>query len=709
VIDRLRSGHALLVLDNCEHVIAEAGELIARILRSCPQARILATSRERLAVAGEVLVRVPPLGIEAPELFVARARAVDPDLVAEPVAVERLCAALDGMPLAIELVAARTASLGVDGVRAALDDRLRLVSGGRDADARHRSLGAVIGWSLDLLDDEERRLFRRLGMFVGGFDLDAAAILNPEHGAGAIADLLGRLADRSLVVRRADRWFLLATVRAVAAHELAASGEDLLPRYLHWAVGTATAMAARIDRMTAAGFDAVADDLRHALSRAGRDDTAHRLARSLARLSFGRGLVVAAREHYRTAADLAPDPAADLTAAGWAALTVSDGETAFALFLDAAAPAAAAVAATRFSMCFTEPVPRERVVALVAEAPAPLDNRAAAELAIARAWIAGQRPLEPDLDAARDAVSAARRTGDTALVLGALDALGTALANAGRLREAHRLSDERLRLAATARRYEPAIAAELVDLFHVASTSAIAAGDLPAAEAIAEQADRQSPLGSHPAFIAPRLIRLYGLAGRFDEAIAEAGVLWQGWLVAATAGPGSELSALRGDWPSSAAAIAALVHGLRGDLPLFEEWRSRALRIARVEDAADSPGLAAAAAFVDVRIAVHTGRFADASRLVDAAFAPFPEKWWQPYAHAAGAELAVVAGLPDAADRLAAAEPAGEENDWAAACLARATARHTGDPHLMADAVARWDRIGARFEHAATLRLASIP
>ena len=702
VIDRLRSENMLLVLDNCEHVVAEAGELIARILRSCPQVRILATSRERLAVAGEALVRVPPLGTDAPDLFAARVRAVDPDLAVPPEVVERLCAALDGMPLAIELVAARTASLGVDGVQAALADRLRLISGGRDVDARHRSLGAVLGWSLDLLDEEERRVFRRLGVFVGGFDLAAVIALNPEHGVGAVADLLGRLADRSLVVRRSERWSLLATVRAVAAHELAASGEDVLARYVRWAADTATALESRIEHVTAAEFDVVADDLRHALSRAEPDETAHRLARSLARLSFGRGLVVEARELYRAAAELAPDPAADLVAAGWAALTVSDGETAFSLFLAAGAVATAAIAATRFSVCFTEPVSRDRVGALVAQAADPADERAAAELAIARAWIAGQRPLEPDLEAAREAVSAARRTGDVALVLSALDALGIALANAGRLREAHRLSDERLRLAASAPRYEPAVAAELVDLFHAASTSAIAAGDLHAAEAIA---GLDSPVGGHAAIIAPRLIRLYGLTGRFDEAIAQADVLWQGWLVAATAGPGSELSALRGDWPSSAAAIAALVHGLRGDLPLLQEWRSRALRIARVDDAADSPGLAASAAFADARIAVHTGRLGDAARLVDAAFAPFPEKWWQAYAHAAGAELAVVAGLPDATDRLAAADPAAENNDWAAACLTRATARHTGDPRLMADAVARWERVGAWFEHAATQRL----
>lgn len=127
--------------------------------------------------------------------------------------------------------------------------------------------------------------------------------------------------------------------------------------------------------------------------------------------------------------------------------------------------------------------------------------------------------------------------------------------------------------------------------------------------------------------------------------------------------------------------------------------------MAHVADAADSLALAAAAAFSDARVAAHTGRYADAPQLVAAALVPFAEKWWMAYAHATGAELAVVAGLPDAAERLAEAGPAAAENDWAAACLTRATARHTGDPQLMAEAVMRWERLGARFEHAVTLLL----
>lgn len=279
VIDRLRAQRTLLVLDNCEHLIAEVGALVARILQLCPQTTILATSRERLAVPGERLLLVPSLGDEAQRLFLDRARAADPGLVAEQAAVDRLCTALDGMPLAIELVAARTASLGVDGVGAALDDLLRLISGGRGPDQRHHSLSDVIGWSLDLLTDEERLLFRRLGIFVGAFDLNAVAALNPELPIGTVADLLGRLTDRSLVVLRrvgaTTRWSLLETVRAVAIQQLTTSAENIVPRYLHWAADTAAHLESRIDHLPPAEFDATANDLRNALTQATARNTTH--------------------------------------------------------------------------------------------------------------------------------------------------------------------------------------------------------------------------------------------------------------------------------------------------------------------------------------------------------------------------------------------------------------------------------------------------
>jgi len=251
VLDYLAGRRALLVLDNCEHLLAEAAAFTERLLAACPGVRVLVTSRERLAVAGERMVTVPPLSLvagvadgvassEAALLFIDRACAVDSGFI-PAAAVDELCARLEGVPLAIELAAARSASLGLDGLLAGLDDYLRLLAGGRGADPRHHSLRAVIGWSHDLLDDAERAMFRRLGVFAGGFDLDAACAISADGKRGATADVIGRLADKSLLVAAhgsgSGRWRMLDTVRAYALEQLTASGEEPALRERAFALG----------------------------------------------------------------------------------------------------------------------------------------------------------------------------------------------------------------------------------------------------------------------------------------------------------------------------------------------------------------------------------------------------------------------------------------------------------------------------------------
>src|SRR5262249_44590393 len=166
---------------------------------------------------------------------------------------------------------ARIPALGVGGVLAGLGDSLRLLTGGRGADARHRSLRAVIGWSYDLLDDEERGFFRHLAVFAGTFALNAALAVTSSGGRAEVADLLGRLVDKSLVVHQRatpDRWRLLETVRAFAAERLRADGEEARARERHraWFAAHAALLEQRIGGLWRDEFDATACDLRAALA-----------------------------------------------------------------------------------------------------------------------------------------------------------------------------------------------------------------------------------------------------------------------------------------------------------------------------------------------------------------------------------------------------------------------------------------------------------
>jgi predicted ATPase/DNA-binding CsgD family transcriptional regulator len=256
----------LLVLDNCEHVVSAAARLCAGLLAAADDVRVLATSREPLAVAGEARYRLGPLTLPAPgdpadggrseavALFADRARRADPrfalDGQTDPV-VARLVARLDGLPLAIELAAARVEALGVAGLLDRIEDRFALLTGGdRLAEDRQRSLAATVEWSYRLLDDDERRVFRAVSVFPAGFTLEGAeAVAGP--GAGPV---VLRLVDCSLLTpprAGADgrsRYVMLETLRAYGAGLLAEAGE---------ADGAAAALAGyarRVTRQVAAGL-----------------------------------------------------------------------------------------------------------------------------------------------------------------------------------------------------------------------------------------------------------------------------------------------------------------------------------------------------------------------------------------------------------------------------------------------------------------------
>ena len=232
--DALADRELLLILDNCEHVLDAVAELVDYLLTRCSDLRILTTSRESLAVPGESLYPVPPLGHEADgaavRLFLDRAQAIRPSVANDLAAIDEICRRLDGLPLAIELAAARTRGLTVRQIADRLNDRFRLLSGGnRVAVARHRTLRAVVEWSWDLLTDDERWLLEHLSVFAGGVSVDAAdAVWSAAGRRGETVDLLATLVDKSLMqlsTGSQPRYRILETIREFGTDRLADRGE----------------------------------------------------------------------------------------------------------------------------------------------------------------------------------------------------------------------------------------------------------------------------------------------------------------------------------------------------------------------------------------------------------------------------------------------------------------------------------------------------
>ena len=266
LVHHLATKATLLVLDNCEHLLDACAALADRLLRACAGLTVLVTSREPLGITGEVVRRVPPLSVpaaalapsaeavaafEAVQLFVDRAVAAEPRFSltdANAAAVVAICRRLEGIPLALELAAARLQALTVEQLRDRLEDRFRLLTGGsRTALPRQRTLRATMDWSHDLLTEPERILLRRLSVFAGGFSLDAAEQVCGDRQVAPedVLDLLTRLVDRSLALLETSpasgRYRLLETIREYALEKLRAAGEEpeLRQRHLIYCIGFA--------------------------------------------------------------------------------------------------------------------------------------------------------------------------------------------------------------------------------------------------------------------------------------------------------------------------------------------------------------------------------------------------------------------------------------------------------------------------------------
>jgi len=311
LVRALEGTQTLIILDNCEHLLAECAEAVSALLRASGDVRVLATSREPLGLAGEMMWRVPPLSLpdgerspdevvkcEAVQLFVDRATAARADFSltsSNTAAVVEICRILEGLPLAIELAAARAKTLTPQDIRSRLSDRFRLLTGGR---GRHQTLRSTIDWSYDLLPENERALFRRLSVFAGGFDLQAMEAI-----CGDSLDTIEHLVDKSLVVveQLSDerlRYRLLETLRHYAAERVVEAGEEEDARERHFTYYLDVAertYARRIEDEAAslALLDADHDDFRAALR------WARARPRDLLRLASALGWFWHLRSYYR--------------------------------------------------------------------------------------------------------------------------------------------------------------------------------------------------------------------------------------------------------------------------------------------------------------------------------------------------------------------------------------------------------------------------
>ena len=574
VVRALACRELLIVLDNCEHVLESAGRVAVMLAGQCPRVRTLATSRERLDMPGESVFPVPPLGLpddgsvgavaasEAGRLFVTRAHAASPAFAlaeGNSAAVAEVCSRLDGMPLAIELAAARCPALGPVQLAARLEGHPGLLSGGAARPGRHRSLEALVSWSYDLLNDAERRLLARLSVLRGGFDLEVA-----ERVAGgeplapeAVAGLLASLAGKSLVQVQAGpliRYSLLETVRQFAAGRLAASGEDTTvhARLLEWALEVArSADSARPGAERAGWSDLLSAEqasIRVALSWAlggAEAEGGRELAARLARWWIATGRYSEAGQFLTAAADMpaAAEPgiqARVLLGAAWSAFHLGDVRRAAPLGADG--------------------------IAYARQAGEPQLEVWGRNLLAALAWHAGDADrIVAELEASR----ALSGQADPALAARAQVLLAMAAFLSGDLAEQQRHGQLAVELARTAAGQE-GLALALTG----PATGVIAgAGIQPATVAVLDEA--ANVLVAHPDRFAETIMRrlraeLFATLGQLDAAEKEVGLCWAvgrggAFRFVEYAGPLAEarLAAARGDTAAAAGALRRAADGGR--------------------------------------------------------------------------------------------------------------------------------------------------
>jgi predicted ATPase/DNA-binding CsgD family transcriptional regulator len=728
VLDVLGQRTALLVLDNCEQILDEVALLVERLLATCPNVTFLLTSRIRLAVPHERVVQLGGLPVgsgeipgAAVELFIERARAGGSELgVGEQSRVADICRAIDGMPLAIELAAARVASIGLDGVESGLGDHRSLLVGGARVQARHQSVSETVAWSYRLLTPPDQNVLARVSTFRRSFSAtDAVAVVAYGQVADVdVAGALGRLTQHNLIeasaVEARLRYRTLETVRQFGADRLRAESDHrAVERHLEWCACAAVDLAGKVDGLGWADeVDAIADEVNAALAStvgAHGGVSAHEVALQLAGLLFARGRTTDSQNAFERAARLAETEiveAADLALAAAVAKCRVVGSEALRLEELAAhralaggdvglavrCAAGSAELIARFGGMFDDPPPLERALALLEEAQAylPLGPLAEFILAVTKAGLDPSRGIA-ELE---DFVHTALDFGELAHASGLLDAIVSRHIEGGDLVTALTTCRRRLDLFESTTP-GPHLALELKDAFHMTILTATGAGQLEAAAQLAEDHARLPFLRDEPDLALEEGIAPAALAGNWDVAINAGEAFLAGWARAGRpVAPGRAL----------APAALAMIHGLRGDEIERAAWLET-LELIRGDDVANRP-----TGYDEIFAAIvelHHHRSDEAAHHLamfqtDHYYGALFQHWHS----ALAAEAAVLAGHSDARFKVADAIAATEGNPVATALSRRARALHDGTTAEFESIAAELDDLGCPYQAARTLSLA---
>ena len=735
LVASLADRDALLVIDNCEHVLDGVRACVERIIAGCPEVTVLATSRIRLLLPYERVYVVPGLSVvggggDAVDLFAARVAAATGDVTApDPPRVAALCRALDGVALAIELAAARFAALGLDGLESGLDQRLRLLTAGTRVADRHGSLRQAIGWSYDLLSPGDRALLRRVAVFASWFDVDAAcSVAGAGRDRAEISDGLARLAEHSLlVVERGEptRYRAPETIRQYGVEQLDQAGElDQTQggheRWCRLAVAALRRSAtAEIDEAWCARFDRVADDVGAAITwRAGDESRlpqAAALSGELAGLLFVRGRPAQAQRRYEQAAVLAAtvsERVAYLRLAAGSAASRFVGDDALRLFRTAADAATSvgdragaardlatmAMYINRAPGIMATPHSRAEAEVLVAEARALSDGSSLTQAALAVAEF-GDVPTVGD---SRRVAELAEWAGDGILHSIALDLLTVACLVDNDIADAVRVAHRRLELLEELA-VGPLSGFEFSDGHLMAAEIDLDAGDLTGAAAHAEALARLPFYRDEDHVAMSRRLLVDAMAGHFDDVVRTGERFRTGWERAGRP--------IASNLARSAYAVA-MVHGIRGD----DDRRAAWVRLT-IDLGADAEGLAGHqrgwAAVFDGLLALHRNDPAGAVRRLATAiddselFRSIGSRQWMPWYAALWAEAAVLDHHPDAAARIERSRHAARDNPIATAIIERAAAINAGDRDALVRLAITFAQLGCPYQQARTGQIAA--